>query len=252
ISVVCGHDPFGGLQPPRVLDELGELRAVDLVEVDEHDRIAVVVPRREVRARLALEQRLAVGQVDDAHHERIRVRAQAAHELASDLQRRRAVGRADLDPRKVLGGSEHVIPAGHRREPYAAPAAASAAEEIATCRERAVRVSTDAGARLSEARGVVAVYRIALFGEPFDRLIEDPEQAGLPTEVQSAALYSDFELHVLWPQDGALRLIVEGDGDVEQFVGLVSDYLAGGGWEAEVTRVWSAESTPYGLEAGQQ
>jgi hypothetical protein len=99
---------------------------------------------------------------------------------------------------------------------------------------------------------VVAVYRIALSGEPFERLMSDPSGAGLPAEVQSAALYTQFELHVMWPQYGALHLIVEGDGDVEELVGLASDYLAGGGWTRDVTRVWAAESTPGWLQAGEQ
>ena len=98
----------------------------------------------------------------------------------------------------------------------------------------------------------MAVYWIALHGEPFERLMSDPQHAGLPDEVQSAALYTGFELHVIWPQSGALHLIVEGDGDVEELVGLVSTYLAGGGWEAEVTRAWAAENPPEGLAAGAQ
>ena len=98
----------------------------------------------------------------------------------------------------------------------------------------------------------MAVYRIALFGEPFKRLMSDPRGAGLPVEVQSAALYTDFELHVMWPRHGALHLIVEGDGDVWELVGLVKEYLAGGGWLATVTRMPAAENPPDWLEAGQQ
>ncbi len=98
----------------------------------------------------------------------------------------------------------------------------------------------------------MAVYRIALFGEPYERLMSDPRRAGLPDEVQSAALYTDFELHVMWPRRGTLHVIVEGDGIVEQMVALVSEYLAGGGWEATVDRVWTAENPPSWLEAGEQ
>ena len=99
----------------------------------------------------------------------------------------------------------------------------------------------------------MAAYRIALFGDqPFERLMSDPQGAGLPDEVQSAALYTDFELHVMWPQSKALHLIVEGDGEVEQLVGIVSEYLAGGGWQAEVTPVEDAENPPDWLDAGEQ
>jgi hypothetical protein len=99
---------------------------------------------------------------------------------------------------------------------------------------------------------LVAVYWIKLSGQPFERLMADPQAAGLPDEVQSAALYSDFELHVMWPERDAFYLILDGDGDVQELVGLVSDYLAGGGWQAEVTRVPDAEDPPYWLEAGEQ
>src|SRR5262245_5621208 len=82
--------------------------------------------------------------------------------------------------------------------------------------------------------------------------MSDPQGSGLPALVESAARYTDFELHVMWPQSGAFHVIVEGDLDVEPFVGLLSEYLAGGGWEAEVTRVWSAENPPHWLDAGKQ
>lgn len=98
----------------------------------------------------------------------------------------------------------------------------------------------------------MAVFSIAMHGEPFDRLISDPEGAGLPGEAESAALYTDFELHVLWPQHGALHLIVEGDGEVDQLVALLTDGLAGGGWMSDVTRVPAAENPPSGLDAGAQ
>jgi hypothetical protein len=98
----------------------------------------------------------------------------------------------------------------------------------------------------------VAVYRIELFGDPYERLMSDPQGAGLPDEVQSAALYTGFELHVMWPRRGTLHVIIEGDGDADEMVGLVAQYLAGGGWEARVERVVAAESPPYWLEAGEQ
>jgi hypothetical protein len=99
----------------------------------------------------------------------------------------------------------------------------------------------------------MAVHLIALAGqEPFDRLIADPGAAGLPGEVESAVGYTGFWLHVLWPQNDALYAIVEGDGEVHELVGLLAENVAGGGWDADVSRVPDAEDPPEDLEAGAQ
>ena len=86
---------------------------VDDLEAHEHRRVAVVVGRGEERVGLALQERLALAEVDDAQHERVGVGAQAAHEAAGDLQRRRAVRRRDLDARKPGADGHDVVPGRH-------------------------------------------------------------------------------------------------------------------------------------------
>ena len=57
-SSMRGDHALGRLRAPRVLDQLRELRRVDLLQPHEHARPAVVVRRDEEHVRIALQQRL--------------------------------------------------------------------------------------------------------------------------------------------------------------------------------------------------
>src|SRR5262249_5878639 len=57
---------------------------------------------------------LGVGEIEHAHDQRVRVRAHPAHELALDLQRRRAVGLALLDAGEAAPDLHDVLPGRHR------------------------------------------------------------------------------------------------------------------------------------------
>ena len=71
LRIIGGEHPLGSADPPRLSYELGHLIEVDTVEPDQDRRVAVVMGRDEKRARLGLEQLVALLQAGAAHKERI-------------------------------------------------------------------------------------------------------------------------------------------------------------------------------------
>jgi hypothetical protein len=71
LRIIGGEHPLGSAEPPRLSHELGHLIEVGPVEPDQDRRAAVVMGRDEKRARLGLEQLVALLQAGAAYEERI-------------------------------------------------------------------------------------------------------------------------------------------------------------------------------------
>ena len=92
-----GVSGFGGAAP-RLVEQFGELAAIDLRQADEDRRVAAVVVGEEEGLGLRLHQEALLVVVDLLQHEHIGL-AQARHELLADAQPRRPVRRVLLDAR---------------------------------------------------------------------------------------------------------------------------------------------------------
>src|ERR1039457_3650569 len=71
LGIIGGEHPLGSAEPPRLSHELGHLIEVDPVEPDQDRRVAVVMGRDEKRARLGLEQPVALLQASAAYEKSI-------------------------------------------------------------------------------------------------------------------------------------------------------------------------------------
>jgi hypothetical protein len=98
----------------------------------------------------------------------------------------------------------------------------------------------------------MAVYVLELVGPPgpYRRLLEDPNGAGFPSELESATSATGFQLHAFWPRDRVVHLIVEGDNRPEDLGELLAERIAGEGWDPRWYRVFAAEDPPADVEAG--
>jgi hypothetical protein len=87
-----------------------------------------------------------------------------------------------------------------------------------------------------------AIYRIELAAsaEQHERLLADPVAFGIPDEVTLPACATGFELHLFWPQNRTLNLIVEGDDDPGVLTETMSARLAGR-WQSRRARIKAAE-----------
>jgi len=69
LRIVGGEHPLWSAEPPRLSHELRHLTLVNVAEPDQERAIAVVMRRDEKRARLGLEQLVAVLQTSAADEE---------------------------------------------------------------------------------------------------------------------------------------------------------------------------------------
>jgi hypothetical protein len=88
--------------------------------------------------------------------------------------------------------------------------------------------------------------------EPYRQLLSSPDAARAASEAEAAATATAFHLHVVWPQAGALYLIVEGDGEPAELGGLLAERLDDGAWTPSWMTVPGAEESPAELDAGQR
>jgi hypothetical protein len=75
-------------------------------------------------------------------------------------------------------------------------------------------------------------------------------RARATSEAGTTASATHFVLHVLWPRDGALHLILEGDEDPADLSDLLAERLGDSDWEPQWRYVPEAEDSPAELLAG--